>query len=96
MYFMSFFHIGNIFVWFFLLFKTKIATPCIAVCITELTSSGSQASGICAYTVLLFLHTAYYEPGVCSGVALSEIRRREMHTRKKKGLFVPICMCVHM
>lgn len=70
-------------IFFFLLFKkTAQLHAYLHGLITKLAFSGSQASGLCAYPVLLFLNAAYYEPEVYTGVALSEIMSREMCTRK--------------
>lgn len=70
--------------------KTAIPHALLRGLITELAFSGSQASGLCAHPVLLFLHATYYEPEVCTGVALSEIRGREMSARRCGGVCVPI------
>lgn len=72
----------------FLLFEeTAILHASLRRRILELAFSGSLASGLCAYSVLLFLHGAYYEPEVFTGVALSEIRSSEICARK--------CGCAH-
>lgn len=74
----------------FLLFKKTAALHALLRGpITELAFSGSQASGLCAYPVLLFLHAAYYEPEVYTGIALSEIRSWKMCARKCG------CVCAH-
>lgn len=79
----------------FLLFKkTAILHALLRGPVTELAFSGSRASGLCAYPVLLFLHAAYYEPEVCSGVALSEIRSREMCARRYACVCAQAYMCM--
>lgn len=93
--YMSLFHRGHILLIF--CFSRKWLNTHALLCglITEFAFSRSQASGLYAYPVLLFLHTAYYEPEVYTGVALSEIRR-EMCARKCGCVCVPIhtCACV--
>lgn len=78
-------------------FQENGCTPCVTAWpVTDLAFSGSQASGLCAYLVFLFLHSAYYEPEVYSGVALSEIRSSEKSARKCAGVCAHAHMCSRM
>lgn len=90
----SWLHLIQAISFLFSAFQENGCTPCITAWpVTDLAFSGSQASGLCAYPVFLFLHSAYYEPEVYSGVALSEIRSR---VQENVLVCVPMhtCACV--